>query len=265
MTGEAMTRRLGSMPVLFAGTIVVGGLLALLLTVGASVLALQEVQTSQAAERMRVVAHRIGTTLEQRVDLGFALSMLEDTQRGIEREKVASAGIARIDVFGERGTRLFSTDRLAVGEPVPALWLDADGGVRTTPWRVRGADGVTVGVPVVNSFNRPVGGVAVVISAAGLDSGEGLSRLGSLFWPGAVLLLVCGVLALVAGQVLLGQTERALWRSTIRLNAIADHKTAAGRAGTGAVAMDGAAHRLTSVLETADTAEAAIHRLDETT
>lgn len=261
----SMRRRTTTLPTRFAGSVIAGGLLALLLTVGAGFLAVQEVQTSQAAERMRVVAHRIGTTLEQRVDLGLALSMLDDTQREIEREKVASAGIARIDVFGERGIRLFSTDRLAVGEPVPADWLTALDGLRDSPWRVRGDDGVSVGVPVVNSFNRPVGGVVVVVAPASLGGGGGFERLWQLFWPGLGLLLLCGLLAQGAGVTMLGASERALARSAGRLTAVLERRSVNWDDGAGAPAVDATVRRLTGLLDAAEAAEAEIHHLDQTT
>jgi hypothetical protein len=267
MTGRRLfrIRRAGSLPTRFAGSIVVGGVLALLVTAGAAFLALQAVQVSQTAERMRVVAHRIATSLEQRVDLGLALAMLDDTQREIEREKVASAGIARIDVFGERGTRLFSTDRIAVGEPVPAAWLAEGRGPRGDAWRVGDGDGVAVGVPVVNSFNKPVGGVVVLVPAAKMTGEADLDRLWRLVWPGALMLVLCGGGALVVGRLLLGGPEAALDRAAVRLAAASERRPVRWDDGKAGSPVDAAGRRLTAVLDAVEAADKEIRRLDETT
>lgn len=269
-TGRAPPRgplamRLDRLSLRFAVAVMAGAVAALLVTAAAGLVVLHSVQMAQSAERMRVVAHRIATTIEQRVDLGLTLSLIDETQREIERERASSVGIARIDVFGERGTRLFSTERISIGEPVPAGWLAADGTLLATRWSQQDEDAVVVGVPVVNSFNRAVGGVALVVAGAGLDDAVSLDRLGRLLWPGLALLVLCGVGTLVAGGALLRRQERALEGSANRLRAVVEGQSVAWGDIQTRTPVDAATQRLAEVLDEVGAADAAIRRLDETT
>ncbi len=269
-TGRALPRgvfagRLHRLSLRFALAVMAGATVALLVTVAAGLVVLHSVQIAQSAERMRVVAHRIATTVEQRVDLGLTLSLIDETQREIERERAASPGIARIDVFGERGTRLFSTERISIGEPVPVDWLAADGTLRASHWSRQDEDAVVVGVPVVNSFNRAVGGVALVVAGAGLDDAISLDRLGRLLWPGLALLVVCGVGTLVAGGMLVRRHERALEGSVNRLRAVVEGEAVDWTDISTRTPVDTATQRLAGVLDEIGAADTAIRRLDETT
>lgn len=237
-----------------------GAAVAFALFVVVAALALQHTERGLAVERMRIVATGIATAIESRVDLGLPLDFLEDAQRLIEREKVATPGISRIDLFGPRGMTLYSTERAAIGEPVDPSWMSGPSQPASKPWVTRRSQDFEVGVPIMNSFNRAIGGVAVVVTSSGVVDGMGAILL-AVAVPGLLLLILGLLAALWAARLFLGDWERRIDGSVRRLAAPLGADPAAGPGERSAVDMAG--HRLRVVLSEMDAAERRIRQIDE--
>lgn len=103
-------------------------------------------------------------TIESGLSLGLPLPALQDTQEVIERAKQKNPRLRGVTVFeliGNEGTVVFDTQRERIGRPVAAEWSRA---VQLGPkdaWRSETRDSFTVGLPVVNSFNKAVGAVVL--------------------------------------------------------------------------------------------------------
>ena len=207
---------LNTLPTRLTACVLSGAALALLLIVGASDLSLQNTGQSLSADRMRVVAVSIKAALEQRVDLGVPLNFLEDAQRIVEREKALTAGVGRIDIFGERLVTLYSSERLTIGEGVDPRWLTPDGRLRAEPWTLSSAESIVVGVPLMNSFNRPIGGVVLVVPTSGLaDVTSGLMWAVAL--PGLAFLGLAWLLVAVGARLFLQEPSQEMEAAIRRL------------------------------------------------
>lgn len=120
-------------------------------------------------ERLQVIASETKKVVESRINLGLPIVALTETQGLVERIKAREKGLSAITVFGEAGVTLFSTDRAGIGEPVPGVWLNEAGKLNDDTWTVVDDDGVEVGAPVINSFNRPVGGITIRVTRGYAD------------------------------------------------------------------------------------------------
>jgi hypothetical protein len=144
---------------------VAGGLVALavLLVIAQTDRSLERNVSSLAEARLRLVLASMGSTIQANLDFGLPLASLRQIQELLERTLAKQPGLRAIDVIGDDGTSLFSSDRGAEGEPAPAPWLAAmqerrDGDL----WRAQDRGELAVGLPIVSDIGRTVGHVVLV-------------------------------------------------------------------------------------------------------
>lgn len=124
-----------------------------------------------AADRLNIIANDLRRDIEARVQLDMPLLFLQEVQAAIERQRAQSQGIASISMFGQDRTILLATDRSAIGSRVPPDWLAGSGTLPDTTWTQIRDEGVLVGVPISNSFNRTVGGLVLTVSRQSAEIG----------------------------------------------------------------------------------------------
>jgi len=124
-----------------------------------------------AADRLNIIANDLRRDIEARVQLDMPLLFLQEVQAAIERQRAQSQGVTSISMFGQDRTILLATDRSAIGQRVPPDWLASDGTLPDMTWTLIRDEGVLVGVPISNSFNRTVGGLVLTVSRQSADSG----------------------------------------------------------------------------------------------
>lgn len=124
-----------------------------------------------AADRLNIIANDLRRDIEARVQLDMPLLFLQEVQAAIERQRAQSQGVASISMFGQDRTILLATDRSAIGHRVPPDWLTGDGTLPDATWTLIRDEGVLVGVPISNSFNRTVGGLVLTVSRQSSDIG----------------------------------------------------------------------------------------------
>lgn len=101
---------------------------------------------------------------ETNISYGMPLEQVTSLQALIEREKIADPSILAIDVFYPEGQSLFSTDRGALGEPVPQSWVEALS--HPAPWRLDERGEVVFGTTIENDLGTAAGGIAITVSDA---------------------------------------------------------------------------------------------------
>lgn len=147
-------------------------------------------------ERARVshLLTSLKDTTEANLSIGLSLDEIAPLQALIEREKAGDPSVLAIDIFNVAGRAVFSTDRSAVGESVPASWSahlrDPAG------WRAGERGESIFGLPFENDI-AVAGGIALTVS----DEARRISdeRLGiDLLLRALGLGLGAGLLALAA-------------------------------------------------------------------
>lgn len=196
--------------------------LALLLG-GATILlvgGLAEIARSADRELSRARAlHGLETIVSQAervLGLGLSIRDLKQIDGVLERVVGANDGVLAAEVFDPSGVSLVSSDRGALGEPVPQPWLRAMREVRRDgTWTFAEGDTRVVGTAIVNDFGVVAGQAVLILRRApplvtALVEARGIA-LGPLLkrWylvPFAVLLgLVAGGWL---GRVLAARAER---------------------------------------------------------
>lgn len=115
-------------------------------------------------ERMLVIGDSINNSIQQLAALGLQFNELSSLSDTMTRERAADELVTSIDVFDPEGTALYSTDRLRVGKPVPALWLAAARKAGDKNWQVEDERDSATGIPTKNNFGLTLGYVAVRFS-----------------------------------------------------------------------------------------------------
>lgn len=140
----------------------------------------------------------VDRTIELNLQLGLPITELQRADAILEAAVASAPDVLAADLFGVEGETLFSTDRGAVGERVPAAWLAAIEDTIEGGWRARERETVTLGRPIANDFGRPEGWIALIVDANRLS--PPLSRTPALFVAVApvvggtlVLAFACGV------------------------------------------------------------------------
>ncbi|MEM9222391.1 MAG: hypothetical protein AAGB11_08315 [Pseudomonadota bacterium] len=135
-------------------------------TVGLTVIASQTVERSEdivAQARLDFVLSRTAGSVERNLQLGLPLPELDQTKVILERAMRRAPAILAADVFSTDGRTIFSTDRGAVGEPVPPPWMNAIRLRHEDHWRSMDGADVTLGQPIRNDFGQIAGWAAVVV------------------------------------------------------------------------------------------------------
>ncbi|MCK0197335.1 hypothetical protein MWN34_10465 [Ancylobacter sp. 6x-1] len=173
------------------------------------------------------------TAAETNLSFGVPLEQISTMQALIEREKISNPQILAIDIFYPEGRAVFSTDRGALGEPVPASWVEAL--QHHSPWRLDEHGEIIFGTSIENDIGETGGGIAITTSDAERANREAALRLDLI----GLTLVVAGAGALFAALlmgVLAHTVERPFARALRTLTGTMSH--AAPRSRLGALAFE---------------------------
>lgn len=126
------------------------------------------VANAEEVERARVgrVLASLAAATETNLAVGLSLDNLGMLQPQLERERAADGRLLALDIFAITGRSTFSTDRGAIGEAVPASWVERARADLLGVWRVEERGEVAYGRTIVNDIGLPIAGLAVTLSAA---------------------------------------------------------------------------------------------------
>lgn len=157
--------------------------------------------TKLQQSRFEILALDLRDSVEQGLRLGLSLDQLENVQALLDRTRARYVEVAAIVVFDEFGDVLYRSG--GVDSALPTAWLSAlehDGGA--SPSAVERDDLRGVLLPVLNSFERRVGGVALLYpkALAGAVIAETTARQSKM---ALMALAAAGVTCLLLSLVLL--------------------------------------------------------------
>lgn len=149
--------------------------------------------------RFEFIARELKRKVEAGLDLGLPLGELDNVNDLLSQEIATDNALVRLSVENARGIILFDTDAAHIGSRSSSDWLDPD--VATA----KNSDVVVleseIGVPLVNSFGKIVGGLLVDYSKDYYD-GKRTETVRSVAATTLIVLLLgsfigsCGVLAI---------------------------------------------------------------------
>lgn len=241
--------------------VMAGGLVALavLLVVAQAERSLERNHANLGEARLRLVLASLVGTIQANLDFGLPLSSLRQIQELLERTLAKQPGLRAIDVIGDDGTALFSSDRGAEGEPAPVSWIGAmlerrDGDL----WRAEDRGEQAVGLPIVSDIGRTVGHVVVVRQAP--QVWQSLSETGRTLLANLPLALGAALAAgLVAAWLMRRRHRRLLILAASLGEARTPHATADDSLARATVAALAAAAAATAALSAC---QAELDRID---
>ena len=150
--------------------------------------------------RFEFIATELKRKVEAGLDLGLPLGELENVNDLLRQEILTDDALVRLSIENARGIILFDTDTSRIGTKSSLPWLDssAQGDPKSSDMLVRENQ---IGIPLVNSFGKVVGGLLVDYSKDYYDS----KRAGTIRNVAEATLIVlllssvigtCGVLAI---------------------------------------------------------------------
>jgi len=192
-----------------ASTIVVALVAVLGLTgfVVVSARLLERSESAIAEAQFDFVLARADEGVERSLQLGLPLTELEQTIPLLERILLRAPAVEAADVFSVTGTTLFSTDRGAVGEPIPDRWRVAIEEARGETWTAETTNLLTIGRAITNDFGGVEGWAAIIIDRNAVT--PPLSLLGRMLRASAgVIVLVAAIAAMLVAFDRLGLSRR---------------------------------------------------------
>src|SRR5947199_10635579 len=75
-------------------------------------------------ERLVASGQLIENNIQSSLALGLSFADIGTLPGSLERERATDSLILSIDVLDDEGNLLYSTDRLRLARPVPAIWLE---------------------------------------------------------------------------------------------------------------------------------------------
>lgn len=148
-------------------------LIAILLTAAAAALLLLVTSMARVLERGEValgeaqigfVLADLDRTIERNLSLGLPLSELQPIERILEQTVANNGELLAIEVLSPAGIALYSTDRGAVGEPIPPAWKRAiDERSLGRPWRIDHLGTVVIGTSIENDFGQTAGWITMIL------------------------------------------------------------------------------------------------------
>ena len=156
------------------------------------------------------VANDLASTIEDSMNLGISLAMLQTTEQLIQRRRASESGTIGITVFDSTGGVLFDTDPFRVGGTLPPEWQPPD--PATLQWRLEIPGAYLVGAQITNSFGQPAGGVVVRYDPAPLDT-RVYAVLLDMVRAGLVAVALTAALSLIAAPLLTREMRRWLARA----------------------------------------------------
>lgn len=115
--------------------------------------------------RLELTLQEVRERLEADLAIGFELGASSRAQPLLEDTLARDPSLLAVEVFDAGGVSLFSTDRGAIGEPVPPAWRAAvaqagHGDATAGRWSVQGDDDTTLGLPIRGAFGEGAGHVS---------------------------------------------------------------------------------------------------------
>ncbi len=140
------------------------------MTIGLSLDKFRRTHTDLLTSRFQFVVNDIRNKIETQMDLGLALSTLQDVSEELETYRNDDEMILSIEVFDENGSVLFSTDPSFIGDLVSEDWVfEWRANQNFSSWSRLERDAGVVGVPIQNNLNQNVGSLALRYSRDILD------------------------------------------------------------------------------------------------
>ena len=154
----------------------------------------------QRDARLEVMLQSLRERVELDLTLGEGFSTAARAQAMLESLLAAHPTLLAAELFDPGEITVFSTDRGAIGDAVPAQWRDEAWRAAPTRarWVVRGKDADTIGLPVLGPFGEVAGNLCVTVSPMPAPAWERAA-----IWTGLTLLAFT-VLSALAGRWLLG-------------------------------------------------------------
>lgn len=174
--------------------VVVATLLGLVGFVLVSARILERTESEIAQAQFNYVLARADEAVERSLQLGLPLTELEQTVPVLERILLRAPAVEAADVFSNAGITIFSTDRGAVGEPIPEPWRVAIREAHGEAWSAQDSQRLTLSREISNDFGRPAGWAAITIDRNAMT--PPLTLFGSALRVGAGAIVLA---ALVAG------------------------------------------------------------------
>ena len=221
MIGASLTVRLSA-------AIVAIVISAATLTVALNYLRFQSLLENHSAGIYQFVVSDLRSTVEAGIDLGVPLNVLTNIQTLIDRRNAQDKAIVRIAVFNESGRILFDNDRSQIGEAVPPAWRPAH--AASKGWRFSHGGEWIAGAPIVNNFEKEVGGIVLRYDPDVV--GRKTTSILLAMTSEAVLVNGTGALLAILGVWLLVRRTRRTLADSVR--AIADASSPGAREGTAA-------------------------------
>ena len=218
MIGASLTGRLSAtfVGIVFSTAIV---------TVALNYLKFQNLLEDYSANIYQFVVSDVRSTVEAGIDLGLPLNVLTNIQTVIDRREAQDRTILRIAVFNESGRIIFDTDRARIGETIPLAWRPAH--AVSKGWRFSRGEEWIAGAPVVNNFEKEVGGIVLRYDPEVVGR-KTTSILLAMTSEAVVVNGIGALLAILGVWLLVKRTRRALANS---VRAIADASASAARDG----------------------------------
>ena len=205
-------------------------MLALILVAGVAMttgLSLDKFQRTNAdllTSRFQFVANDLRDRIETQMDLGLALSTLQDVSEELEAYRSNDDAILSIEVFDEDGSVLFSTDPSFIGDLVSENWVrEWRANINSNLWSLLEQDAGVVGVPIQNNLNQNVGSLALRYSREFLDV-SAANQKDRLMLAGLIVAFVMALLGFVGCVILLRSTIKDLKSITQAMTDITDSK-----------------------------------------
>ncbi|MBS7538324.1 hypothetical protein [Ancylobacter lacus] len=181
-----------------------------LLALAAAIAALADVSGREFADkvgrgRTTYLLGVLRNAAETNISYGIPLDQVTSLQALIEREKISDPSILAIDLFYPEGQSLFSTDRGALGEPVPQSWVEAL--AHPAPWRLDERGEVVFGTTIENDLGTAAGGIAITVSDTPRAARAFAQRLDLVG-----LALLVGIGSALLGAIAMGSLARLVER-----------------------------------------------------
>lgn len=111
--------------------------------------------------RVLVVGRGIENSVQASLQLGMQFAELSQLPQLMTREKSSDRLVRGIDVFDASGQVIYSTDRVRVGQKVPAGWTAAAERSKSTEWATEEPEEYVAGISLKNAFDLTVGYLAL--------------------------------------------------------------------------------------------------------
>ncbi|MGX1099741.1 hypothetical protein [Amorphus sp. MBR-141] len=148
----------------FSAILLTAAALALVLLVASMTRVLERGEGDLVDAQIGFVLADLDQTIERNLSLGLPLSELQPIERILEQTVANNSELLAIEVLSPTGTALYSTDRGAVGEPIPPAWQRAiDDRSPGRPWRVDHLETVVIGTSIENDFGQTAGWITLIL------------------------------------------------------------------------------------------------------